>query len=45
MEAVEAAGATFVGPPPFAVDKMGDKVASKKFAAAATVGGLRQGAG
>lgn len=37
MEAVEEAGATFVGPPTFAVEKMGDKVASKKFAAAATV--------
>lgn len=44
VEAVEEAGATFVGPPTFAVEKMGDKVASKKFAAAATVrGGLRVG--
>lgn len=39
VEAVEEAGATFVGPPTFAVQKMGDKVASKKFAAAATVRG------
>ncbi len=37
MEAVEEAGATFVGPPTFAVEKMGDKVESKRFASAATV--------
>ncbi|KAL4458176.1 hypothetical protein ABPG75_013041 [Micractinium tetrahymenae] len=36
-KAVEAAGATWVGPPTFAIEKMGDKVESKKFAAAATV--------
>lgn len=35
VEAVEGAGATFVGPPTYAVEKMGDKVESKKFAAAA----------
>ncbi|EFN58393.1 hypothetical protein CHLNCDRAFT_55993 [Chlorella variabilis] len=37
VEAVEAAGATFVGPPTHAVEKMGDKVESKKIAAAAKV--------
>lgn len=41
MEAVEAAGATFVGPPTHAVEKMGDKVESKKIAAAAKVGEQR----
>lgn len=34
---MEDAGAAFVGPPVFAVEKMGDKVESKKFAAAAAV--------
>jgi propionyl-CoA carboxylase alpha chain len=34
---VEAAGAAFVGPPPHAVRAMGDKVESKRFAAAAGV--------
>lgn len=38
VEAVEEAGAAFVGPPMYAVEKMGDKVESKKFAAAAKVG-------
>lgn len=37
-KAVESAGATWVGPPTFAIEKMGDKVESKKFAAAAMVG-------
>jgi propionyl-CoA carboxylase alpha chain len=37
VKAVEEAGATFIGPPVFAVEKMGDKVESKKFAAAAAV--------
>ena len=40
VQAVEAAGATFVGPPTYAVEKMGDKVESKKFAQAA---GVRKG--
>jgi hypothetical protein len=40
VQAVEAAGATFVGPPTYAVEKMGDKVESKKFAKAA---GVRMG--
>lgn len=43
VDAVEGAGATFVGPPTFAVEKMGDKVASKQFAAAATVRAGRGG--
>ena len=42
MEAVEGAGAAFVGPPMYAVEKMGDKVESKKFAAAAKVGAFGQ---
>ena len=36
-EAVAAAGATFIGPPPAAIAAMGDKLAAKRLAAAAGV--------
>ncbi len=36
-EAVAAAGATFIGPPPTAIAAMGDKLAAKRLAAAAGV--------
>ena len=36
-EALKAEGVTFIGPPPQAIEAMGDKIASKKIAAAAGV--------
>ena len=36
-EALEAAGITFIGPPPGAIRAMGDKITSKKLAAEAGV--------
>ncbi|ANN62054.1 acetyl/propionyl-CoA carboxylase subuit alpha (plasmid) [Mesorhizobium loti NZP2037] len=36
-EALKAIGVAFIGPPPFAIEAMGDKITSKKIAAAAGV--------
>src|SRR5437588_1624944 len=38
--AITAAGVTFIGPPPEAIEVMGDKVSSRKAAAAAGVAGV-----
>src|SRR5919109_1429453 len=36
-EALQAAGVAFIGPPPVAIEAMGDKITSKKIAASAGV--------